>query len=153
MLARAEERLASRRPTLFVQALTDPLPPPGGEPFYYDAVVSALAIHHLSDDEKRDLYARVLDRLAPGGVFVNAEQVQGRTERLQRLYGETHLDTAHARGSSPAEIARAVGRMTHDRCATVETQVRWLDELGFADADCFYKSFRFAVFGGWKPVA
>jgi tRNA (cmo5U34)-methyltransferase len=42
-------------------------------------VVSALAIHHLDDDAKQDLNARVREVLRPGGVFVNAEQVRGPT--------------------------------------------------------------------------
>lgn len=47
----------------------------------YDAVVSALAIHHLDDEGKRALYKRAADALVPGGVFVNAEQVAGPTPR------------------------------------------------------------------------
>ena len=74
MLARAEHRLSVWQPSVAIQPLTDPLPP---GPF--GAVVSALAIHHLTDAEKRDLFARVLDVLEPGGIFVNAEQVLGDT--------------------------------------------------------------------------
>src|ERR1039458_3877963 len=45
----------------------------------WDAVVSALAIHHLHDARKRDLYGRVRDEISAGGVFVNAEQVSAPT--------------------------------------------------------------------------
>ena len=38
----------------------------------WDAIVSALAIHHLEDDGNRDLFARAHDALGDGGVFVNA---------------------------------------------------------------------------------
>ena len=51
--------------TLRVQDLADELP---GEPF--DVVVSALAVHHLTDEGKRDLFARVAAQLSPGGRFV-----------------------------------------------------------------------------------
>jgi tRNA (cmo5U34)-methyltransferase len=67
------------RATLRVQDLRDPLPP---GPF--DAVVSALAIHHLTDDEKHDLYRRIVDVLVPAGVFVNAEQVAAPTSCTRR---------------------------------------------------------------------
>lgn len=53
--------------------LADPLPTPRP----WDAIVSALAIHHLDDAAKRELFARVHAALAPGGMFVNAEQVAG----------------------------------------------------------------------------
>ena len=41
----------------------------------FDAVVSALAVHHLGPGEKRDLFARVEAVLRPGGVFVLADVV------------------------------------------------------------------------------
>jgi len=40
--------------------------------------------------------------------------------------------------------------MGYDRCATLSDQLGWLDEAGFEDVECFFRSFRFAVFGGWK---
>ncbi len=83
MLAVAAERLAARDVShrVVVADLADPLP--AGR---YDAVVSALAIHHLDDAGKRDLYRRVAATLVPGGVFVNAEQVAGPTPELDRRY-------------------------------------------------------------------
>jgi tRNA (cmo5U34)-methyltransferase len=50
--------------------LQDPLPP---GPF--DLVVSALAVHHLDGPGKADLFARVRERLAPGGRFVMADVI------------------------------------------------------------------------------
>ncbi len=146
MLAQAAIRLAACQPQMIVQALDAELP---HGPF--DAIVSALAIHHLDDAGKRALYSGVLAALAPGGIFINAEQVSGRSARVQNLLKAVHLDRARALGSSEAEIAGAVERMSYDKCATTADQIRWLDELGFEDADCFFRSFRFAVFGGWKP--
>jgi tRNA (cmo5U34)-methyltransferase len=118
----------------------------------YDAVVSALAIHHLDDAGKRDLYHRVREVLAPGGVFVNAEQVAGPTLDLDRRYDEVWLAQITALGATGAEIAGARERMAHDRPAPVADQCRWLVEAGFADVDCFYKSWRFAVFGGRREL-
>jgi tRNA (cmo5U34)-methyltransferase len=123
--------------------LADPLP--AGR---YDAVVSALAIHHLDDAGKRDLYRRVAATLAPGGVFVNAEQVAGPTPALDRRYHEVWLAQVATLGSDADEIAAAEGRMAYDRPAPVAEQCRWLAEAGLVDVDCFFKQWRFAVFGG-----
>lgn len=147
MLAQASKRLAGFSFQTGVQSLTEDLPE---GPFH--AVVSALAIHHLRDEDKRFLYERIFSVLAPGGIFLNAEQIAGHSAKLQTLFESVHLDQARALGSSEAEIAGAVERMRHDRCIPVSDQMKWLEEIGFEDVDCFYRSFRFAVFGGWKPV-
>ncbi|PWR13156.1 SAM-dependent methyltransferase [Micromonospora acroterricola] len=145
MLARAADQLTARSvPHRTVRAdLADPLP--AGR---YDAVVSALAIHHLDDAGKRALYRRAAAALAPGGVFVNAEQVAGPTPALDRRYDEVWTARITELGSDPAEIAAARERMRHDRPASVADQCRWLTEAGLVDVDCFFKEWRFAVFGG-----
>ncbi|MCZ7477608.1 MULTISPECIES: class I SAM-dependent methyltransferase [unclassified Micromonospora] len=114
----------------------------------YDAVVSALAIHHLDDEGKQALYERAADALVPGGVFVNAEQVAGPTPALDRRYDEVWTARITELGSDAEEIAGARERMRHDRPATVADQCRWLTEAGLVDVDCFFKEWRFAVFGG-----
>ncbi|MEU7651229.1 methyltransferase domain-containing protein [Micromonospora taraxaci] len=145
MLARAADQLDARSvPYLTVHAdLADELPP--GR---YDAVVSALAIHHLDDAGKRALYRRAAAALAPGGVFVNAEQVAGPTPELDRRYDEVWMEQITELGASPEEIASSRGRMRHDRPATVADQCQWLAEAGLVDVDCYFKEWRFAVFGG-----
>jgi tRNA (cmo5U34)-methyltransferase len=141
MLAVARQRLGDV-PTI-VADLTDPLP---AGPF--DAVVSALAIHHLDDAGKRDLFARIRAVLRPGGVFVNAEQVCGPTPADQARYEAAHERDARALGSDDAEWDAAVVRMSHDRCAPVEDQVAWLRAAGFDAVDVDFKRFRFAVYHG-----
>jgi len=146
MLRRAEARLAQSQPKILLRSLAAELPP---GPF--DAVVSALAIHHLSDEEKRLLYGRILKVLSPGGLFANAEQVAGKTERLEKLFEASHLDASRKLGSSEEEIAGAIERMKCDKCATLADQLAWLEQAGYRDVECFLRWFRFAVFGGWKP--
>jgi tRNA (cmo5U34)-methyltransferase len=125
--------------------MTEPLP---SETFH--AVISSLAIHHLTDDNKRDLFKRIHQSLAPGGVFINAEQILGATEWQQKLYEDMHLDGARALGSDEDEIHAAQERMSYDRCATLSDQISWLKEIRFQNADSFFHSFRFAVYAGWK---
>ncbi|WP_433127306.1 class I SAM-dependent methyltransferase [Micromonospora sp. CA-240977] len=145
MLDRAADQLGARSvPHRTVLAdLSDELPP--GR---YDAVVSALAIHHLDDAGKRALYRRAAAALAPGGVFVNAEQVAGPTPELDRRYDEVWMERITELGASPEEIAASRERMRHDRPATVADQCGWLAEAGLVDVDCYFKEWRFAVFGG-----
>ncbi len=142
MLVRARERLGDR--ASYVTAdLGDPLP--DGP---WDGVISALAIHHLDDDGKRDLFARVHDALAPGGMFVNAEQILGPTPELDAVYLRRHREQALALGASVAEWEATLERMAHDRCATVAEQLRWLQDAGFTEVDAPWRAGRFAVLAG-----
>jgi tRNA (cmo5U34)-methyltransferase len=140
MLEQARAHLRGRRASFHVADLADPLPE---GPF--DAVVSALAIHHLDDDGKRSLFARVRAALPPMGIFVNAEQVAGPTPCFHRSYRAWHESSARALGATDAEWAGAVERMGYDRWADVESQLRWLREAGFDAADCLFKDHCFAV--------
>ena len=117
-------------------------PLPAGE---WDAVVSALAIHHLGDAAKRDLFARVHEALMPGGVFVNAEQVAGPTGLFDDHYADWHARRARDLGATEEVWAASVERKRMDRCASVEVQLGWLRGAGFADADCLVKDRCFAV--------
>jgi tRNA (cmo5U34)-methyltransferase len=115
----------------------------------YDAAVSALAIHHLEDADKRVLFARIRRALRSGGVFVNAEQVAGPTPELTRVYERMWVRDCTALGATAAELDGARERMRHDRCADTETQLRWMREAGLRNVDCIHKSWRFAVMVGF----
>jgi tRNA (cmo5U34)-methyltransferase len=110
--------------------------------------VSALAIHHLDDEDKRALMRRVHHSLRPGGVFVNAEQVAGPSPVFTRMYADWHATRAHAAGSDPHEWDAAVARMAHDHCAPLARQLAWLQRVGFAETDCLFKHYNFAVIVG-----
>ena len=104
----------------------------------FDAVVSSIAIHHLVDERKRTLYEEIFDLLEPGGVFLNLERVASPTPNLKRRFraamGHDH-DTENL----------------SDRPLDLETQLRWLREIGFADVDCYWKWLELALLGGVKP--
>jgi tRNA (cmo5U34)-methyltransferase len=145
MLHEARGRLGDAVAAVYVQDMAMPLP---DGPF--DAIVSALAIHHLEHDDKRALMRRAHERLRSGGVFVNAEQVSGPTPELTAAYDERWARDCRALGATESELDAARERMRHDRCVDVEPQLSWLREAGFATADCVYKSWGFAVMAGFK---
>jgi tRNA (cmo5U34)-methyltransferase len=118
----------------------------------WDAIVSALAIHHVEDPLKRRLFAQVHDRLAPGGVFVNAEQVAGPTARLDELYQRWHRTRSAELGTTAQEWAAAEQRMSYDQLATLDAQLAWLRDAGFEDVDCLFKQYAFAVIVGRRAA-
>jgi tRNA (cmo5U34)-methyltransferase len=137
MLDAARARFAGDATVQVVEHdLDTPLSALGGGSF--DAVVSCFAIHHCSHARKRALYAEVFALLEPGGVFYNLEHVASPTPEL-------HAAFFAALGMTLADEDRS------NQLLDVETQLAWLREIGFAQADCFWKWRELAVFGGMKP--
>lgn len=114
----------------------------------WDAIISALAIHHLADDSKKNLFRRIRAALRSDGLFVNAEQVTGPTKRSDERNVRMWNRQIRALGAPEEEIAKAAERMAFDRCASVHDQMDWMEKAGFADVDCIFKSWRFAVLAG-----
>jgi len=148
MLDVARERFAGEPDGRFRYATGDLVSFP--LPSRQDVVLSALAIHHLDDAGKRDLFARVHAALVPGGVFVNAEQVLGESEAIERAQHASWLARVRANGVPEADLTAALERMTADRMATLGDQLAWLADAGFRDVRCAFRDERFAVYCGTR---
>lgn len=118
---------------------------------HFDMVVSGLSIHHLSDEQKQQLFTRIFNILEPGGIFVNADQSLGSTPEMEAMYAAAMRRVVETSGLPPEEIAKAFERLKLDRSATMENQLQWLREAGFAHAECVYKHHHFTVFLAVKP--
>ncbi|MBD2243780.1 class I SAM-dependent methyltransferase [Nostoc sp. FACHB-888] len=118
----------------------------------YDLVISALSIHHLPDYNKKLLYQKIYNILNPGGMFVNADQVLGKTTDLEKLYRQHWLNSVLALGVSQEDLKTAQKRMEYDCMTPLDVQISWLEAAGFQNVDCWYKNFSFAVFGGYRPT-
>jgi tRNA (cmo5U34)-methyltransferase len=143
MLARARERFAGEDVRITVGDYSS-------EPITgrFDAIVSALSIHHLTDEDKAALFRRVHDALNPGGVFVNADEVKGPTPSTDSFYWDEWIREITARGIDPAEVEAARDRMHHDIPATLDAHLGWMRDAGFAEVDCYFKYLSYVVFGG-----
>ena len=118
----------------------------------WDAVVSALAIHHLEDAGKRNVFSEAFRTLRPGGVFVNAEHILGPTPAIDGYYVAWHERSARANGLTDGEWAAAEHRMTADHLSPLADQLDWLARAGFEDVDCLFKDRGFAVMFARRPA-
>lgn len=116
----------------------------------YEIVISSLSIHHLTDIEKKELYARIYSILNQDGVFINADQVYGSTPFIEALYKSDWKFKVEHSGLSEDEIQSAYERTELDKMARLDDQLNWLKDIGFLDVDCIYKYYNFAVLFGRK---
>lgn len=163
MLEAAEARFAGRKnpPKIMEADLADPETWRALKKLEaFDAVISAFAIHHLTDIRKREVYGEIFGLLRPGGMFINHEHVASQSKWLERNWDDLMIDhtLAHrrARGEKVerAEVAEGYAHRADKEAnilAPVELQCAWLRELGYADVDCYFKIFEIATFGGRKP--
>jgi tRNA (cmo5U34)-methyltransferase len=105
MLTMARQTLPASRVELRVSRLQDPLPT---GPF--EVVVSALAVHHLDGAAKAHLFGRVHALLPTGGRFV---------------LGDVVVPDKPADAVTPVDAE-------YDLPDTVEDQLRWMGDAGFA---------------------
>jgi len=117
---------------------------------YYDAIVSALAIHHVNADRKRELFLKIYGHLKPTGLFINADQVLGANAAIEERYRQHWLSQVRAAGVSEITLAEALERMQEDKMSTLFDQLAWLKEAGFKDVNCWYKNYSFVVYSGIK---
>lgn len=118
----------------------------------YDLVVSALSIHHLEDEEKKELYKKSYSILKEKGIFINADQVHGETPFIENLNKTTWRQYVENSGLPEEEIMAGYERTKLDKDTKVDQQLDWLKEAGFCDVSCIYKYYQFAVMFGRKIV-
>jgi len=121
-------------------------------PGKYDIIISGLAIHHLEDADKQKLYTNIYNALNEGGLFINADQVTGRTMLFDSLYKYQWRETVSDSGLDHEALIQAFERTKLDRLAPLEIQLKMLEKAGITEVDCIYKNMSFAVFGGFKDA-
>lgn len=123
----------------------------------FDLVMSSLAIHHLSGDDKVSLYEYINNRLSPGGHFINIDVVLAPTEELEDWYmqvWEEWIVRRKAEGKTDRDFTDIIRRYKENADNIPDTlsfQLNALEKIGFAQVDCFYKHGVFVIFGGRKP--
>jgi tRNA (cmo5U34)-methyltransferase len=136
MLEQAQKRFVNDKHVRIVKHdFSLPLPLELGR---FDTVVSSLAIHHLTDPRKKQLYTEIFNLLNPKGVFCNLEHVSSATENL-------HLKFLATIGWTPETEDPS------NKLIDVETQLQWLRQIGFVDVDCAWKWLEIALLCASKP--
>ena len=155
MIEAAQKRLSGQTDKYYIQASFQQLladDPVGGN---FDFIYSSLAIHHLSFDEKKRLYAYIYDHLSQGGWFVHYDVVLSPSNELEKWYLSCWREwinkhPAKERREQLLGIPNQYKGNPDNLPDSLESQLNVLKEIGFCNIDCFYKYGIFSLFGGSK---
>jgi SAM-dependent methyltransferase len=117
-----------------------PLPIDMDGPFH--AIATSRVVHMLEDARKAQLYREMLERLLPGGCFVNVDHVRIEPSALRRIYYRAE----HPNDPEPKDEHHA------ETVAPFEDQLQMLRDAGFDLVDLFWKRLDTAMFGGFRPA-
>lgn len=133
--------------------------------FPIKAVVSSMAIHHLTGPQKQELFCDVHRMLAEDGAFVIADIVEQASEAGRRLAAETWDRVVRKRsieldGHTEAfDFFQREGWNTFwyldpediDKPSPLFDQLMWLEKAGFVDVDVHWMLAGHALFSARKP--
>ncbi|MGH8989378.1 MAG: class I SAM-dependent methyltransferase [Acidimicrobiales bacterium] len=127
---------------------------PAGVPDRVDAVISSLCVHHLPDQRKQELFSEILQRLAPGGWYLNYDALATVDPIVEAAW------TRAGDRQDPDAAARRLHRTTEEQLR-YETHVRYMIPLGpqldflsvagFEGIDVYWKQLDLVIYGGRRP--
>lgn len=94
----------------------------------YDLVVSNLAIHHIEDNEKEELYTLINNALKKNGYVVVGETMKYEDSKVAKNFGVAQFEEHE---SHPCSLFK---------------QFKILENSGFDNIDCAWKTLNFGVF-------
>lgn len=124
----------------------------------FDFVFSSLAIHHITTEEKQELFNYIYSNLNKGGYFVNLDVALSINDDMEDFYIELRREITNIKrdkaniGAEDFDdfIERHRRPEHHSRLDTLTLQMTMLETAGFKDVDCYYKSGMFIAYGGRK---
>ena len=110
-----------------------------------DLVISALSIHHLEHEQKKNLFKSIYEKLPENGYFVNYDQFCVEDKFLNKQIEEFWIKEIINSGISETEYERWLDRKKLDRESTINEELSWLKQAGFKMTECIYSKGKFAV--------
>ena len=157
MLNRAKDRLKDFKNVHFIRASFQELLNKNTTLQNYDFIVSSLAIHHLTMEEKTALFKTIYSHLNVDGYFLNIDVVLAPSDALEQWYlllWKQWIDERKSflgiEGGHYDDIVWKYKDNADNKPDILAAQLNALQAIGFKDVDCFYKYGIFTMYGGKK---
>ena len=130
-----------------------------------DAVVSSLALHHLSGEGKKKLFEDAARETSERAALLVADVVEPRRDEAWRYYADVYDLVAELRSREQTGSGDLYKRLVEEEWnffrfpdpgetpSPLFAQLAWLREAGFESVDCFWLLAGHAVYGGYKSAA
>lgn len=125
-----------------------------------DAVVSSFALHHLYREEKLALLKYIQSILKPHGWFVNCDVFKTSDAVLEARFRRLHYQGIQERTRKIRHEEKSLDEISSelsdkekkdgDNLLLLMDDLQLIAEAGFRTAECFWKEYREAVYGGIK---
>ena len=157
MLGRAKDRLKDFKNVHFIRASFQELLNKNTTLQNYDFIVSSLAIHHLTMEEKTVLFKTIYSHLHVDGYFLNIDVVLAPSDALEQWYlllWKEWIDERKSflgiEGGHYDDIVWKYKDNVDNKPDILAAQLNTLQAIGLKDVDCFYKYGIFTMYGGKK---
>jgi tRNA (cmo5U34)-methyltransferase len=121
----------------------------------FDAVISAIAVHHVPPPTKPILFHRLYDALRPGGALVLGDAFQAATPTLGERYRDLSMAALARQGIMETPVSDAYRRRNSQPSGGSSTSLQkyllWMQQARFVNVDCVWKHFGRAVVYGERP--
>ncbi len=129
-----------------------------------NAVISSMAIHHLTGPQKQELFADIFKMLSPDGIFIVADII-AHPDRMGEQQAAEALDDIVRRRSLELDgnlsafeffiregwnIFRYLDPQDIDKPSPLFDQLQWLERSGFSHIDVHWMLAGHAIFSGRK---
>ena len=119
---------------------------------HFDVIISALSIHHLTDEEKKRLFSRIYAKLPSGGLFVKYDQFCAEQPQINAWFNAYWENQLRASGLTAKDIELWQERRKLDKECSVEAEVAMLQApaADFREVKCLYSCHKFSVIAAIK---
>ncbi|MBN1501046.1 MAG: methyltransferase domain-containing protein [Spirochaetes bacterium] len=111
----------------------------------HELIASGLSIHHLNENEKKNLYLMIFENLENNGYFINIDQFNAESNLLNNNYNKYWYNYIYANVPEKNDIESWKKRRELDRENTIDETKGMLKKAGFSKVECIYSFMKFAV--------
>jgi ubiquinone/menaquinone biosynthesis C-methylase UbiE len=111
----------------------------------FDLIVSALSIHHLDENAKKNLYSRISKSLNDDGYLINLDQFNADSEDVNNFYSECWYDFIQKSGINESDMKSWQQRRELDKENSISQSIQMIKTAGFNNVECIYQYMKFGV--------